>query len=245
MASNVSGSLQVEPLHERAAARLRDMVVDGRLAPGEPIDEKELCDEFGISRTPLREALKILAAEGLIELLPRRGAIVTPIVSQQLNEKFELVRLLEDYAVRLVCQRATEAQIEAIQQAYNRVLEHFDHHENNGLKSLAANDQLHQAIVNAAGSRSLLEVHGPLWLHLRRARYLVVNSYDVSRGYVQGLGRLVKAIRARNSAAALREMETRWSIARTALAALATTASVRRSAVSGPVRRRPARRSAT
>jgi DNA-binding GntR family transcriptional regulator len=226
------------------AARLRDMVVDSRLAPGEPIDEKQLCEEFGISRTPLREALKILASEGLIELLPRRGAIVTPIVSEQLSEKFELVRLLEDYAVGLVCQRATAAQIAEIQRAYDKVREHSSSNKGNGLLSLAANDQLHRAIVTAAGSRSLLEVHAPLWLHLRRARYLVVNSYNVSRDYVQGLGRLVKAIRERNAAAALREMEARWTIARATLDTLATGTATRRRVADQPVRRRPVHRGA-
>jgi DNA-binding GntR family transcriptional regulator len=240
MARVVRGSLQVEPLHERAAARLRDMVVDGRLAPGEPIDEKVLCEEFGISRTPLREALKILASEGLIELLPRRGAIVTPIVSRQLNEKFELVRLLEDHAIGLVCQRATEAQIDDIQLAYNKVLEQFS--KGNGFQSLAANDRFHQAIVNAAGNRSLLEVHAPLWLHLRRARYLVVNSYSVSQGYVQALGRMLKAIRARDGVAALREMEARWSIAKEALDGLSVNTTTR--LAKRQLKVRPARRSA-
>jgi DNA-binding GntR family transcriptional regulator len=242
MARVVRGALQVEPLHERAAARLRDMVVDGRLAPGEPIDEKQLCEEFGISRTPLREALKILASEGLIELLPRRGAIVTPIVTQQLNEKFELVRLLEDYAVGVVCERASAAQIHDIEQAYEKVLEHYN--KGSGFQSLAANDRFHQAIIHAAGNQSLLEVHAPLWLHLRRARYLVVNSYNVSRGYVQGLGRLVKAIRERNGAAALQEMETRWAIAREALEGLANSTDVVAAEEKSAPKRRPIRRSA-
>ena len=242
MARAVRGALQVEPLHERAAARLRDMVVDGRLVPGEPIDEKQLCEEFGISRTPLREALKILASEGLIELLPRRGAIVTPIVSQQLEEKFELVRLLEDYAVGVVCQRATAAQIQDIEQAYEKVLEHFN--KGNGFQSLAANDRFHLAIIRAADNQSLLEVHAPLWLHLRRARYLVVNSYNVSHGYVQGLGRLLKDIRERNGAAALHEMEARWAIAKEALDGLATSTDVNSLTEKPAQKRRPIRRSA-
>jgi DNA-binding GntR family transcriptional regulator len=178
----------------------------------------------------------------LIELLPRRGAIVTPIVSQQLEEKFELVRLLEDYAVGVVCERATATQIQDIEQAYEKVLEHFN--KGSGFQSLAANDRFHLAIIRAAGNQSLLDVHAPLWLHLRRARYLVVNSYNVSRGYVQGLGRLVKAIRERNGAAALHEMEARWAIAKAALDGLATSTDANSSTERPAPKRRPIRRSA-
>src|SRR5687767_7146332 len=66
-------------LHMQAVAALRDMIVEGRLAPGERLNERALSDRFGISRTPLREALKTLAADGLVSLLPNRGAIVAQI----------------------------------------------------------------------------------------------------------------------------------------------------------------------
>jgi DNA-binding GntR family transcriptional regulator len=216
-----TGVLWTEPLHERAAARIREMIVQGRLVPGEPISEKDLCDEFGVSRTPLREALKIVASEGLIELLPRRGAIVTPIVTEQLHQKFEIVRLLEDFAVKLVCERATDAQIEKLQAVHERLLESF---KQGGTGFIDVNDEFHRTIMEASGNQSLVEAHAPLWLHLRRARRLVVSTQDVSRGYVQSHERLMKAIRKRDSAAAVREMEARWEIAERVLEHLAVSA---------------------
>jgi DNA-binding GntR family transcriptional regulator len=213
-----TGVLWIEPLHERAASRIRDMIVQGRLAPGEPISEKDLCDEFGVSRTPLREALKIVASEGLIELLPRRGAIVTPIVTEQLRQKFELVRLLEDFAVKLVCERASDAQIADIQAAHQKLLDSFK--QSGGQEFIDVNDHFHRTIMKASGNASLVEAHAPLWLHLRRARQLVVSTQEVSRGYVQSIERLMKAIRKRDAAAAVREMEARWEIAERVLESL-------------------------
>ncbi|MGN2393630.1 GntR family transcriptional regulator, partial [Pelomicrobium sp. G1] len=67
------------PLHHEVAARLRDMIIQGELAPGARLNERVLCQQLGISRTPLREALKVLATEGLVELLPNRGAVVTQL----------------------------------------------------------------------------------------------------------------------------------------------------------------------
>ena len=212
-----AGSLWVEPLHDRVTGRLRQMVVDGRLEPGTPISEKDLCEEFGISRTPLREALKVLASEGLIELLPRRGAIVTPIVTEHLRQKFEVVRVLEDFAVKLVCERASDAQIAELQAVHKRLLDSF----RRGADFVRVNDEFHRAIMSASGNQSLVEAHAPLWLHLQRARQLALRTEDVSRGYVQAHERLMKAIVRRDADAAVKEMEARWEIAEHVLERLA------------------------
>jgi DNA-binding GntR family transcriptional regulator len=217
----MAGVLWIEPLHERAAARLRDMIVEGQLAAGDPISEKDLCDQFGISRTPLREALKIVASEGLIELLPRRGAIVTPIVTEQLHQKFQVVRLLEDFAVKLACEQATDAQIAELQGLHKQLVESF---KRGGSDFIQINDQFHEALMKASGNQSLVEVHAPLWLHLRRARRLALKSEEGSRGYVQTHERLMKAIRKRDAEAAVNEMEARWETAERVVESLAKSA---------------------
>jgi DNA-binding GntR family transcriptional regulator len=213
-----TGVLLTEPLHQRAALRLRDLVVEGRLRPGEAISEKDLCDEFGISRTPLREALKILSFEGLIQLLPRRGAIVAPIVTEQLQQKFEVVRVLEDFAVKLMCERATDVQIAELKAVHKRLVDAVKRGDSNFVR---LNDEFHDVIMRASGNQSLLEVHAPLWQHLRRVRQLALNVEDVSRGYVQAVDRLMKAISKRDSAAAVKEMEARWEIAARVIASWA------------------------
>jgi DNA-binding GntR family transcriptional regulator len=211
------GTLWTEPLHERAAARLRDMIVMGTLAPGAPISEKELCEQFGISRTPLREALKILGSEGLIELLPRRGAVVTPIVTEELRQKFEVVRLLEDFAVKLVCERASDAQLAELQAVHRKLLESAK--ADADLTQI--NDQFHKALMKASGNESLRAAHAPLWQHLRRARRIVLGYQNVSSGdYLLSHERLMKAIGKRDSAGAVREMEVRWAAAERKMASL-------------------------
>src|ERR1700738_2048711 len=90
-------------LHDETVSRLRAMILEGELLPGSRIAERELCDRFGISRTPLREALKVLAAEGLVELLPHRGARVSRLSDHELRDAFEIVSALEALAGELAC----------------------------------------------------------------------------------------------------------------------------------------------
>src|SRR5258706_362975 len=87
------------PLHEETVDRLRDLIVQGRLAPGGRLNERVLCEQLGISRTPLREAIKLLATEGLVDLLPNRGAIVSRIDAAALEARDvdRLKRLLQDH----------------------------------------------------------------------------------------------------------------------------------------------------
>src|ERR1700685_2379658 len=90
-------------LHYELAARLLDMIVDGELKPAQKVPEAELCERFGVSRTPMREALKVLAAEGLINLLPNRGAAVAKITQQEIEELFPIMGALEALAGELAC----------------------------------------------------------------------------------------------------------------------------------------------
>jgi DNA-binding GntR family transcriptional regulator len=214
-----SGTLVIASLHDRLIARLREMVVDGRLAPGTPISEKTLCEEFGVSRTPLREALKVLASEGLIELPPRRGAVVMPIVTERLREQFDLVRLLENYAIEVACERASQTQLDELQRIHERLVKSF--RKGPGPHLYEINDQFHEAIMRASGNQTLVEVHGPLWLHLRRARRLVLTMHGVTSAYVESHERLMRAICRRDAAAAVAEMSHRWDVARQILDSLA------------------------
>ena len=92
-------------LHQELVERLRDMIVDGSLAGGEHIDERGLCEAFGVSRTPFREAMMVLAAEGLVELIPRRGARIASLEPEQIRERLEVPGGLEALAGELACAR--------------------------------------------------------------------------------------------------------------------------------------------
>src|SRR5688572_11627808 len=82
-------------LHEQVIHRLRQMLVEGRIAPGAKLNERELCEVLEVSRTPLREAIKMLAAEGLVELLPNRGAIAVELTEDDVRNTFEVMGGLE------------------------------------------------------------------------------------------------------------------------------------------------------
>ncbi|MFN3075769.1 MAG: GntR family transcriptional regulator [Alphaproteobacteria bacterium] len=90
-------------LHDQVVGHLRRMILEGELMPGERVAEKRLCDLLGISRTPLREALKVLAHEGLVTLRPNRGAVVTPVSCRSVSELFPLCAVMERLAGETAC----------------------------------------------------------------------------------------------------------------------------------------------
>jgi len=100
-------------LHEEVTQRLRDMIVEMKLRPGERIQELEVARQLGVSRTPIREALKVLTAEGLVELLPLRGAMVKAFSAKDARDMLEVIALLEEYA-GLQAVQAGASRIEAI-----------------------------------------------------------------------------------------------------------------------------------
>src|SRR5436190_22844531 len=102
------------PLHEEATNRLRDLIVQGHLAAGIRLNERLLTAQLGLSRTPLREAFKVLATEGLVELLPNRGAVVSQIDAARLSESLAVMGALEALAGELACRNATDAQVNEI-----------------------------------------------------------------------------------------------------------------------------------
>ena len=108
-------SLTPRALYEEVAELLRQRIFNRELAPGSWIDELKLAEEYGISRTPLREALKVLATEGLVTMKVRRGAYVTEISERDLTDVYHLLSLLESDAAGVVATQATDAQLKELQ----------------------------------------------------------------------------------------------------------------------------------
>jgi DNA-binding GntR family transcriptional regulator len=98
-------------LHEQVAQRLRQMLVEGRIAPGAKLNERELSEVLDVSRTPLREAIKMLAAEGLVELVPNRGAIAVSLDEEDIRHTFEVMAGLESLSGELAAQRITDEEL--------------------------------------------------------------------------------------------------------------------------------------
>ena len=119
--STPSAHLRPRALYQEVAERLRQRIFNRELAPGSWIDELKIAAELGISRTPLREALKVLAAEGLVTMKLRRGAYVTEVSEQDLREVYELLALLESDAAAAACHRASAEQMLHLQHLHQQI----------------------------------------------------------------------------------------------------------------------------
>lgn len=142
-------SLAPRALYEEVAENLRQRIFRRELEPGSWIDEVKLAQEYGISRTPLREALKVLAAEGLVTMKVRRGAYVTEVSERDLAEVYHLLALLESDAAAVVAAKATESQLKELQ-AVHRELESAVGDRD---RFFAVNERFHMLLLDMAGNR--------------------------------------------------------------------------------------------
>ncbi|NMM80997.1 GntR family transcriptional regulator [Acidovorax sp. SRB_14] len=155
-------------LHDEAAAQLREQIFAGALAPGSFLDEGALCERLAISRTPLREALKVLVAEGLLRHEPRRGCFVAEVTERDLDEIFPVIALLEGRAVHEATRNAGEADLAALHLLHERLQQHAAAGHIAGYYE--ANFAIHEAFIALAGNRWLAQVIGDLRKILKLAR---------------------------------------------------------------------------
>ncbi len=158
------------PLHQGLLEAIRALIDRGDLAAGARVPERALCERFDVSRTPLRECLKVLAAEGLVELLPNRGARIATLDGGHLAHLFEVVAALEAEAGRLACARIAPAEIAEIQALHHKMHAHFLRGELPGY--FAQNQAIHTAILNASRNPVLMATHHGLAGRITRAHCL-------------------------------------------------------------------------
>jgi len=156
-------------LHEEILVRLRAFIVEGHLAPGARVPERQLCETLGVSRTPLREALKVLATEGFLELLPNRGARVREFTEKDIRELFDIVGGLEFVAGRAACEVISDEEIAAIERLHYKMYTHFIQRELSEYFHL--NQEIHQAIVAASRSSTLQAAYASYNALISRVRY--------------------------------------------------------------------------
>jgi DNA-binding GntR family transcriptional regulator len=140
-------------LHQEVAAGLRQRLVEGHIAPGAKLNERELSESLNVSRTPLREAIKMLAAEGLVDLLPNRGAVAAQLDAQAVADAFEVIAGLEGLAGELAAQRITEPELAEIRALQYEMLAAFTRRDLPAYYRL--NAQIHERI-NAAARNPVL-----------------------------------------------------------------------------------------
>jgi DNA-binding GntR family transcriptional regulator len=157
-------------LHDEVVGRLRDLIVEGRLAGGTRIHEGRLCEQLGVSRTPLREALKVLANEGLVDLLPNRGAVVRPVTAKDTRDLLRVLGRLEALAGELACAQGTDAEIAELRAVHARMLEL--HRAGNILEYFKLNQVIHNGIVRMARNPTLAALHETLQARVKRIRFV-------------------------------------------------------------------------
>jgi DNA-binding GntR family transcriptional regulator len=146
--------LNIRPLYEDVADRLREQIFSKELAPGSWLDEQSLAVQFGISRTPMREAIKVLASEGLITIKMRRGAYVTEVARKDLEQIFTILSLLEGQAAKETATKATEAELNQLDDLHHR------------LEKAAADRDLEQFFeINVKFHELIQQIAGNKWMN--------------------------------------------------------------------------------
>jgi DNA-binding GntR family transcriptional regulator len=206
--------LVLNSLHDEVATKLRERIFAGELAPGSFVDEPTLCAELAISRTPLREALKVLTAEGLLRHEPRRGCFVSEITERDLDEIFPVIALLEGRCAFEAANNASDADLAALELLHDRL--------NRSARARRINDYydvnfaIHEAIITLANNRWLAQVIGDLRKIVKLARLQQLHApgrLDQSLSEHMAVFAALKARDAEGAEAAMRTHLTRQRVA--------------------------------
>jgi len=192
-------------LSEMTADKIRDLIHKNTLEAGAKLNEIKLCEQLGVSRTPLREALRALSAEGLVEIQPNRGAFVSEISMEELRYSFEVMSILEGSCARLAAERLTNTDLKELEKLHEKLEEHY--RDNDPHAYVQHNKDYHEFIQEKTGnpvlSRIVSELRGRIQLHRFRQIYRpgrLDRSIDEHRG-------LMEAFRAREGERAEKLMQ--------------------------------------
>jgi DNA-binding GntR family transcriptional regulator len=206
-------------LHDEVATQLRERIFAGEWPPGTFLDEVRLAAEMRISRTPLREALKVLTVEGLVRHEPRRGCFVNEVTEQDLDEIFPVIALLEGRCAYEAAQHATDADLQALEAMHDRLSRHAKAKRINDY--YAANFAIHEAIIALAGNRWLAMVIGDLRKIVKLARLQQLHAPGRLEQSLSEHLAVFAALKARDPEGAEAAMKTHLTRQRVALRELA------------------------
>lgn len=157
-------------LHDELVDRVRSLIVEGQLAPGMRIHEGQLGTALGVSRTPLREALKVLASEGLVELVQGRGAVVKKLTSIDVRDMLDVLIALETLAGALACRGASDEAIRALRRTHDEMMGFYA--AGNRLEYYWRNQAIHAGLAQLSGNALLASLHQSIQARLRRIRFI-------------------------------------------------------------------------
>jgi DNA-binding GntR family transcriptional regulator len=191
-------------LHEQATQRLRQMLVEGQIAPGAKLNERELCEQLKVSRTPLREAIKTLAAEGLVELVPNRGAIAVQLTEADIQNTFEVMAGAQGLSGELAAQRVTPEELAEIEAMHYEMKAAYTRRDLSNYYRL--NLSIHAAINAAARNPVLTATYHQVNARLQALRFRSNLDGEKWARALQEHDRMIEALHRRDSAALRAEL---------------------------------------
>ncbi|MCK0167060.1 GntR family transcriptional regulator [Jannaschia sp. S6380] len=198
-------AIQKRSLHDQAVEQIRDLIIEGHLEPGHRIDEAALTTELGISRTPFREALRTLAAEGLVEIRPSRGSRVRKLAAEEVHSMLELQAHLESLAGRLACERATDPEIAELLDLHDRMIALYDARDR--LPYYKLNQAFHTRLAEVSGNSALAETQRSLQARLKRIRFIGNRHPEFWEAAVQEHEEMADALRIKDGRRLAETME--------------------------------------
>ena len=186
-------------LHDQVVARLRTLLIEGRIAPGAKLNERELSALLRVSRTPLREAIKLLASEGMVDLLPNRGAVAVKLTEADILNTFEVLAELEAMAGELAAQRMTEGELAEVRAMHFEMLASFTRHDLSNYYRL--NALIHAAINRAARNPVLTATYRSINARVQSLRFRTNQNEAKWKRAMQEHEVMVQALQARDGAA--------------------------------------------
>ncbi|MCA0960730.1 GntR family transcriptional regulator [Salipiger bermudensis] len=194
-----------DTLAEQIAAQLRRAILFGTLPPDAPIKERDTAAAMGVSRTPMREAIRILAKEGLVVLRPARSPVVARPSIKEVRDQVVVLQTLEQLSARLACDAATEADLDGIAALHRRIAETYD--QLDALDAFELDMSFHRRIAQAAHNDALAQTHNRYLARLWRARYLSARMQHNRARVVGNHEIILQALRARDVDAVTRAVE--------------------------------------
>ncbi|MBE7375904.1 GntR family transcriptional regulator [Pseudomonas lopnurensis] len=193
---NSVDKIQHKILYLEAADRIRELIEHGGLVAGEKISEKQLCEKFGISRTPLREALKVLTSEGLVEIMPNRGARVSLLTLSDVEHTYDVMGALEGLAGETACRHVDDDELARICALHQQMVGHYQRKELQAY--FHANQQIHERILQASRNPILLEMYNNLSQRIKRIRYSMEMNEAFWRKAMNEHEEMIEALRDRD-----------------------------------------------
>ncbi|MFC3123660.1 GntR family transcriptional regulator [Pseudoroseomonas globiformis] len=193
------GRIIRRPLQEEVAARLRDLITQGQLAPGARLNEVALCGQLGVSRTPLREAVRMLAGEGLVELVPARGGVVRRLTLKDAADSLAVLKALETLAGRLACERASENDIARVAALHDSMMACYDARDR--LAYFKLNQAIHTELVALSGNETLSWAHEAIQARMKHLRFIGNAGAEKWAAAVAEHEEMIRNLRARDGEA--------------------------------------------